>query len=325
MANLAILGGGQIGSRHLQGLARLTGEHQIWVVDPSADALAVSQQRFDEVAGASSRVQVSYCRTLQDLPAKIDVGFVTTNSGVRRKAVESLLEVASVEHLVLEKVLFANFKDFDWANEKLRGRSAYVNCPLRMTEWVKSLAQRNLGEPLSLRVSGAALGLGCNSIHYIDLFNYITGRPLISVETKFLEAGIVNSKRNGYFEVFGELLCDFGAGYLLSLRSLRSGNVPCALEIVGSSLRQVVAYTAGNSGTVERFEEASDWQMQTESFTQPLQSQLSNAVVESLLERGTCNLTPLTNSIQLHLPFVRALSIFLAEQGAKGDFDCPIT
>ena len=48
--NIAIIGGGQIGSRHLQGLAKLSKQFQIYVVDPDKQALSIAKQRYLEVS-----------------------------------------------------------------------------------------------------------------------------------------------------------------------------------------------------------------------------------------------------------------------------------
>ena len=48
MHQIAIIGAGQLGSRHLQGLAKLQLPCQVHVVDPSPKSLEVARQRFAE-------------------------------------------------------------------------------------------------------------------------------------------------------------------------------------------------------------------------------------------------------------------------------------
>ena len=48
--SIAIIGGGQLGSRHLQGLAMSSKHYRINVVDPNKKALAIAKQRYFEVS-----------------------------------------------------------------------------------------------------------------------------------------------------------------------------------------------------------------------------------------------------------------------------------
>ena len=56
MINCAIIGAGQIGSRHLQALAQLNSPARIELVDSDPKALAMSEKRFLEVEQPSSRL-----------------------------------------------------------------------------------------------------------------------------------------------------------------------------------------------------------------------------------------------------------------------------
>ena len=49
MYNIAIIGAGQLGSRHLQGLKLAKLPIKIQVVDSSAESLAVAKSRYEEV------------------------------------------------------------------------------------------------------------------------------------------------------------------------------------------------------------------------------------------------------------------------------------
>ena len=62
-------------------------------------------------------------------------------------------------------------------------------------------------------------GLACNSIHFIDLISWWTGENVISIDSKKLDPKWIKSKRNGYFEVTGDLIVNYSSGTELLLRS----------------------------------------------------------------------------------------------------------
>lgn len=330
MSVLAIIGGGQLGSRHLQALTRLEGQHHIFVVDPVRESLERARLRFAEAGGdARTHLQLMCTESFTDLPGKIDVAIVATNSAQRREAIFQTRKHRQVSHLILEKVLFSKTADYEWAERELEGLSAYVNCPLRMMDWPKKF-RHDFGKPQKLVMygTGSALGLGCNSIHYIDLFSFLTGRKLLSVSTKFLENRIVRSKRAGYFEVFGELVCDFGEGNLLTLHSLEKGDVPCSIAMLSPTFRYDVQYDqSGCEGRIRTATESSRWEWVDSQFKLLRQSELSHLVVEDLLRSGKCELTPLLDSLDMHVPLVSEFRNFFSRFSVPSEegLDCPIT
>ena len=46
---IAIIGAGQLGSRHLQGLTKIKQDIHITVIDPNPSALEIARQRFVEM------------------------------------------------------------------------------------------------------------------------------------------------------------------------------------------------------------------------------------------------------------------------------------
>jgi predicted dehydrogenase len=128
---VAIIGAGQLGSRHLQSLSKT--DYLLYVVDPSEESLKLAKERFDEVAD-EFRGSISYLNRIDDLPAEIDVCIVATNSKVRAQVTESLLLHSRIRFLILEKVLFPVLKEYDHIQQLLKNSStkAWVNCPRRM-------------------------------------------------------------------------------------------------------------------------------------------------------------------------------------------------
>jgi len=99
-----IVGAGQLGSRHLQGMLKYNESTQIiYVIDPSLEALNISKSRAAEI---DHNHQLFFQQDWNNLPEIFNVVIVATNADVREKVINQLLSNFKVKYLVLEKVLF---------------------------------------------------------------------------------------------------------------------------------------------------------------------------------------------------------------------------
>ena len=69
--NIAIVGTGQLGSRHLQGLLKSSKQFQIYVIDPNEKALSNAERLYQET-GSSKNINASYHKNLIELPIPQD-------------------------------------------------------------------------------------------------------------------------------------------------------------------------------------------------------------------------------------------------------------
>jgi pyrroline-5-carboxylate reductase len=92
MYNIAIIGAGELGSRHLQGLKLAKVEMSIYVIDPNANSLKQSQERYDQVAANLMVIAISFLSNLNQLPENLDLVIIATSSIVRANVTKSLLE-----------------------------------------------------------------------------------------------------------------------------------------------------------------------------------------------------------------------------------------
>jgi predicted dehydrogenase len=88
-----IIGAGQLGSRHLQGLLKLNVEQVIYVLDTSLDSLKISKAREEEIHHNN---QIHYFSEWDLLPKDFDLVIIATSANVRAKVVKQLIESSSV-------------------------------------------------------------------------------------------------------------------------------------------------------------------------------------------------------------------------------------
>ena len=105
--NVALIGAGQLGSRHLQGLAKTKCPLNIVVIDPSIENLKIAEDRWGEIQN-DVKHQIRFNQDLSQLDrSDLFATIVATGANVRRKVVEELFKCAAhVRFLILEKVLF---------------------------------------------------------------------------------------------------------------------------------------------------------------------------------------------------------------------------
>ena len=97
MIKSLIIGAGQLGSRHLQGLLKFEKEQLVYVLDPSENSLNISKERAQEV---ENKHNVIYRNDWGELPTEFDLVIVATGANVRSKVVSKLLTDFKVENLI---------------------------------------------------------------------------------------------------------------------------------------------------------------------------------------------------------------------------------
>lgn len=313
--NIIIVGAGQIGSRHLQALKRVKFPLNITVVDPSEQSLATAKQRYGEMSKGKYIHVVNY---IQGMPAgpDIDLAIVATTSDVRAKVVKNILKKNEVRYFILEKVLFDKKGDyaaiagiFSKSNIK-----AWVNLPRRIRPVYKKIKEELTGKAISVRGVGSQWSLASNSIHLLDLAAYLTGENVYKVDTNFLDKKILPSKRKGFLEVRGTLRANFANGSSCELVSYVSGDAPFLVEISGKEGRYIIREADGN-GWVSG--PKSNWQWKEIKFKDPLISETTTDMVENILEKGSCPLTPYEEAAKTHISLLEPLRQFLNKNSVK--------
>ena len=306
METLAVIGAGQIGSRHLQGLVRSVRAFDVVVIDPSPRALQTARQRHGEIAGAATRT-VRYETSLSALPERIDLAIVATAASVRTSVVRELLARCRVRYAVLEKVLVQRPEDLGVTAAALdkAGTRAWVNCPRRLSDFYEGLRDPfDRSGPLRMTVQGGAWDPGCNAIHFIDLYAFLTGAPIMAVDTRGLDARWYPSKREGVREIAGTLMVHFDGGGRLELHAQAESAAP---TLVTLQCREGQAIIWEKSGRAQLTLARGQWRLEERTLRLAYQSELTHLVAERLLEHGQCALPTFGESAALHEPLLTAL------------------
>jgi len=325
LIRVLILGAGNIGSRHLQSLAKSTAPIELTVVDPSARALEVSRQRFDEIASGKTVQKPRYLQDLNDAGKEFDLCIVATNSNIRRRVVEELLENSRVKYLILEKVAFQNSIDFEHVIDLLKSRNtkAWVNFPRRVVPFYMELRKMiKPSEQVFYSVEGGDWGLACNALHFVDVLSFLTGETDYEVSCRSLDRNVKESKRKGFVEFTGSLHCYFRKGSELNLISQNNSTCPPLVTILTRSMLWVVEE---EKGVARMAKEENNWKWEEVGFKWPYQSELTHKLVEEIIATGTCGLTSIEESYLIHKPLLGSFTDYLERVTGKKYSACPIT
>ena len=318
--NIVLVGAGALGSRHLQAMKNTNHECFFWVVDSSTESLDRCRKIYED-SPANKKVQgIEYIQNIDDLPKHIDFLLIATGSGPRFAIFKSITDRCKVKNVVFEKILFQKLDYYEEAALILEKKhiNAWVNTPRRMWDFYEEIKPYFVGTPAHMFMIGGNWGLGCNSIHFIDLYAYLTGCTTYKIDTNGLDRVLYDSKRTGYKEINGLLHCTFSNGGSLMLDS-SIVNLRAILTISNEN----ITFSIDEGCKVCWINDANGNRVKT--IKVPYQSQLTNLVLDNILDSGTCLLPIYKESDKLHRPFVKGVIDFINNE-LNGNIDkCPLT
>lgn len=300
MYNVAIIGAGQLGSRHLQGLKCAASPLSITVIDSNEDALKVAKERYESISAVGEK-SVKFSKDMGSLPQELDLVVIATSSTPRAAIVKSLLNHSIVKNLILEKVLFPKLKEYDEVDAllKAKGVRCWVNCPRRMFGSYQIIKDSfTPSAPIQMEYIGKSWGLCCNAMHFIDIFMYLTSEKSCSVDASGIEPIILNSKRDGYIEMNGTLFITTPKGNTLKLTSTEASEGCGYVDIKNGVGKYFALDEIHGELTVSG---------KTVKVNTPYQSQMTGTLADMVLNTGFCPLTPYGESAEFHRIFIKEM------------------
>ena len=319
-----IIGAGQLGSRHLQGLLKLTQKQVVYVLDPSSGSLEVAEKRANEIGHSHS---VNYISDWNKLPKELDLVIVATGANVREKVITQLLLGHKVNKLVLEKILFQDIESYHKIGLLLQKTNTptWVNHPRRMLahyQQVKKELVKAKGK-IVFQVVGGNWGLACNSLHFIDLCSFLSGEVVEELDLDWLDNSIHKSKREGNIEFTGSIKGKMKDNSSFIITSFDKEVSDISISVSTSSQRWVIQ--EGSAQKIIHFSKYNGFQEVITSFTTEFQSTLTTKIANDLFEFGNSSLPTYEEACLSHIPFIKAsIKKYIEITGIETN-TCPIT
>lgn len=314
--NILLIGAGQLGSRHLQGIARFKKPLNIVVVEPVEQNQKLAFARFQEIPNHSIH-EINITDDINNIPVLLyDIAIIATNSNVRAQITQNLVSRTEVKSIIFEKVAFQSEKQFENIIQLLNEKKikSWVNTPRRYLPIYQELKNYLKNTSVQLLSEGVDWGLACNSVHQIDLLSFITNDYLYQPDFVDLENKIYNSKRSGFIEFYGTLSGKSTKGNAFMLKCKpKSSDTEKPFQIIQLSTGTENIVIKESQCAIEYFKFNEDSPYKTENFKMLYQSDITALQIEEILNTGTCLLPDIENSFLSH----KVLFTILKKQYSK--------
>lgn len=216
---ILVQGFGGIGYRHFQALLNvLKPSDRIVIIDPSEAAYDL----FMNVASQDGRMEF-FSDLCDSVGGHYDLVISATGASHRLNSLVKFNEICTASHVLLEKVVFSNYEDFRLL-ETVMGKkvdSFFVNHPYRYYPFYENI-RKFIGscEDFRVDVKVGNWGLLSNSLHKIDLCEYLFSTRVIEVNCSDLYPQLFESKRKGYLEANGKIKVRYANGGRLTIHHL---------------------------------------------------------------------------------------------------------
>lgn len=318
--NLAIIGAGQIGSRHLQGIKKSINCFNIHIVDIDSNSLNIAKRRFDQATGNDNH-NLFFYKSFVDIPNYLDLVIIATTASVRSKILIELLKYAKIKFLILEKVVFQIESDFPKIISILERENikAWVNCSRRLFSSYKNLKNEIFGEKLDIVVRGSEWGLACNAIHYIDLLAFLSGEGSVEIDISKLNKKNYDSKRKKFHEIKGKLSVKNNRGDTLVLSDIESQE-SFTVQISTKSQKFIVDEPNDLCIRID-----SNGKKFSTNFDIEFQSQIAGKMIDQILMTSNSELVTIQNCSLYHIPMLKSFNKHFSKILGTKISVCPIT
>ena len=328
MKNLALIGCGAIGLRHLQSLLNINvSDLTIYVIETNNENTNKAKKTLANSHPIISP-HVHWNSKIGDLPTFLNFVVIATNSSNRLEVLLSLLKNRTVECLILEKILFNKIEDYDIAKNLLKDKitKCYVNFSLRLWpvfQKIKSLV--NFSKIDFVEVLSPGEDIGCNGIHFIDLMSFWTETENFNLYN-FEITNAAPAKRSGYLDIKGKWKGQFKSkfGKHELLLNFQSGKFEGINIFFYSKGKKVLNLKWSNneveiSGKLEKKFPKKNWDL-------IFQSKLTEKYYESFSQKREIGLPTFNESINNHIMFLKSIIEALPKIDVKiSNNICPIT
>lgn len=215
MINILLIGAGGIGKRHLEALIKMDIEKHIYIFDTSISV------RKNIIKNYNFKF-IKIIDKLIDAPDIINICVVATTAKSRLSVITEITKSKIyIQFLILEKVLCQSLGQLYEMKRLLNLKNIekiFVNQWFR--RWlIKSNVMKKDTFIKFMSVKSLNWDLMCNSLHFIDPFQFFTRNRKINNSKKSHLIMPHETKRKGFFDVYGDIYINSSYGSYLEMHS----------------------------------------------------------------------------------------------------------
>ncbi|SBW09724.1 hypothetical protein KL86APRO_12659 [uncultured Alphaproteobacteria bacterium] len=302
--NILVVGAGQIGSRHVQGLAAIPRVRCVTVVDPSPESRQRTAERWRDVPGHEDKKLV----LLEALPASGDfsAAILSTNATARLDLLRQAATLG-IRRFLAEKLLFQSEAQWDLALDlaAAQGLEVFPNYVYRYARPWAEVRETLRGRTFSMEVSAGDIGLTTNLPHWLDLFEFLSGSPLHRLDVEKIAAIYPSKRGQGLIECSGALSGTEASGSRVHIDFSAGTAAPSCTIRTGSDWIRIDEGNAAIEGTLA----TPDMRMET-----PMVSRITSQAIPDILD-GQTLLPPLAATAEMNRLLLHSLGPALGFAG----------
>lgn len=299
--HVCVIGAGGIGLQHILGVYDY-GVKELTIIDKS-------EAQLKKVNDTLSNKQGSVVTYSSDLAVRtpIDLCIIATNSDVRLSLLRETILKFAPKNILLEKFLFDMKEHYNLVGQLTKNSPTqfWVNTQKRINPVFEELNLRKM-KISEIIIKGKTWGLARNSIHFIDIFQYLTNNCNISDLKLFDVTNFNETQRKGFFDFDGQLEVKNSQQQILRLISSEFDN---GLNMLISG--------KGFSFNFDFYSKVLNANLDGSSFTKPFSDIPVRVSTMKILEQidigGAVNLPTLDESIEQHNALIGLFSDVYAD------------
>jgi predicted dehydrogenase len=316
---ILLVGCGNIGSRHLQGLIKLQNTIEVNVVEPDDNAQKIAKTRIHEIKNIKKFPKITWFKNINELKQKSDLVIIATHSKGRLDLISTLLDQGN-KRFLLEKMVCQSKSEYLKILEKMEKSKAnsWVNTPRRYFKSYQKIKKLFADPNLILTVDAGNLGLGSNAIHILDLFSWFIDDYHLTLNGDSMNKKILLNKRGKDFVEFsGTLTGKSKTCAFVSITFHSNQNIPFTLMLVRKNMKLILNETDSKIMLYTGKEKL--------YFETDFVSTITNKITNDILKKNSCLLPTLENSFITHTELFRIFNQHLKKIQHLQPKLCPIT
>ena len=319
---ILVVGSGNVGSRHVQAIVKLNTRVKLDIIEPSESAQNLTKKRITEIPHKKDDFDINFYHSLSEIEPESDLVIVATTAVGRESIITELLNNGH-RYFIIEKMVCQSKTEYDSliANFKKYNAKGWVNTARRYFKAYQTLYELFKNEKIVyLSVVAGNRGLGCNAIHYIDLFSWFANSYQVKLNGDYLHDKLYDNKR-------GENLVEFSGTIVgsavnesrFSVTFLPFESIPDVVSIVGEKYHIYINETHEKIQLI-------DGSVQTPlTYKNEYVSSITTEIIQDIFSTDLCDLPSLIDSSFVHKELFRIFNHQIKKISGVEPELCPIT
>ncbi len=309
-----LIGCGNIGIRHLESLLQINKKNLIieLIVLEIKKSKIVKIKRFIE-SNKNKNLLYKVYSTFPVLKQTIDLAIISSDSSSRIDVLKKLLP-HNIRHLVMEKLIsnnFSNLRKINYLIKKSRFENTYINTPRRfMSDYIKLKRKLNFNHPIIVESFGSNIKLASNSIHIIDLFQFLLNDKKITCISCNISK--ISQTNSNYHEFEGSIVFKDNKNNFLYINNLKQNNKSLSnfggIKIYNHSKSFIINESFGEIIELTQNIKNKKININKKKFNNLPQSILTGLYVDKIFTKQKLNLPGFDTSYFAHKLFFESLN-----------------